>query len=237
MLRKTLLLVAVIGIATALVAADTDTVSRAFELEHASVLEVSAAVQPLLSESGSLTVQPKLSRIVVQDRSDVMKRVTTLIEELDHVPGLYSVQIELLEGTEPKPYGTQDEIEANAQLRKMFKVAAFRRLGKSTIEGQLGSRAQVDLGTDFRVAFLPKSPESSDRTPWGTPHQGNQINLRPLVLERLESSSDGEMTAHELLRTNVLLSKKQTVYIGAGNSEDSDHVLVLIVRAMETGSR
>jgi type II secretory pathway component GspD/PulD (secretin) len=117
MLRKTLLLVAVIGIATALVAADTDTVSRAFELEHASVLEVSAAVQPLLSEFGSLTVQPKLSRIVVQDRSDVMKRVTTLIEELDRVPGLYSVQIELLEGTEPKPYGTQDEIEANAQLR------------------------------------------------------------------------------------------------------------------------
>lgn len=237
MLRKTLLLVAVIGIATALVAADTDTVSRAFELEHASVLEVSAAVQPLLSEFGSLTVQPKLSRIVVQDRSDVMKRVTTLIEELDHVPGLYSIQIELLEGTEPKPYGTQDEVEANARLRKMFKVAAFRRLGKSTIEGQLGSRAQVDLGTDFRVAFLPQPPETPNRTPWGAPHQGNQINLRPLVLERLESSSDGEMTAHELLRTNVLLSKKQTVYIGAGNSEDSDHVLVLIVRAMETGSR
>jgi hypothetical protein len=41
----------------------------------------------------------------------------------------------------------------------------------------------------------------------------------------------------ELLRTNVLLSPKQTVYIGAGNSEDSEDVLVLIVRAQNFGSR
>ena len=237
MLRRPLVFVAVIGIAAALAAADADTISRAFELEHASVLEVSAAVQPLLSESGSLTVQPKLSRIVVQDRPDVINKVTTLIEELDHIPGLYSVQVELLEGTEPKPYGTQDEIEASARLRKMFNVAAFRRLGKSTVEGQLGNRAQVDLGTDFRVAFLPEPPESSDRKPWGTPLQDNRINLRPLVLERMESSSDGELIAHELLRTNVYLSQNQTVFIGAGNSEDTDHVLVLIVHAIETGSR
>lgn len=229
--------VAVIGIASALVAADADIISRAFELEHASVLDVSAAVQPLLSETGSLTIQPKLARIVVQDRSDVINRVTTLIEELDNVPGLYSVQVELLEGTEPKPFGTRDEVEANARLRKMFNVAAFRRLGRSTIEGQLGDRAQVNLGTNFRVSFLPQPPESPDRVPWGTPHQGNKINLRPLLLERLESSSDGELTAQELLRTNVLLAQEQTVYIGAGNSEDTDHVLVLIVHAIETGSR
>lgn len=235
--RRLVVFVAVIGIATALVAADADTVSRAFELEHASVLEVSAAVQPLLSESGSLTVQPKLSRVVVQDRSDVIDRVTTLIEKLDHSPGLYSIRVELLEGTEPKPYGTQDEIEANERLRKMFDVAAFRRLGISTVEGQLGNRAQVDLGTGFRVAFLPQLSETSGRKPWGTPHQNDRINLRPLVLERLESSSEGELTPHELLRTNIYLAQNQTVYIGAGSSEDTDHVLVLIVHAIETGSR
>ena len=237
MLRRPLLFVAAIGIATVLVAADADTVSRAFELKHASVLEVSAAVQPLLSQSGSITVQPKLSRIVVQDRSDIVRRVATLIEELDHLPGLYSIEVELLEGTEPKPYGTQDEVEANVRLRKMFNVAAFRRLGKSTVEGQLGNRAQVDLGTDFRVAFFPNSPKSSDAVPWGTPDQDDRINLRPLVLERLEFSSDGQLTPRELLRTSVVLAQKQTVYIGAGNSEDTDHVLVLIVHAIETGSR
>jgi hypothetical protein len=226
-----------IGIATIVAAASTDMVSRAYKLEHASVSEASAAIQPMLSETGSLTLQPKLSRIVVQDQPEIIDRVTELIENLDHIPGLYSVQVELLEGTDPKPFGTRDEIKAEERLRKMFKVEAFRRLGNSMIEGQLGNRAQADLGTDFRVSFFPQPPEPSGNTPWGFVEPNERISLRPLVLERMETSADGELTTREILRTNVLLSQKQTVYIGAGNSEDSGHVLVLIVQAMEIGSR
>jgi hypothetical protein len=237
MFRKSLVLVAIIGIATVLAAASTNTVSRVFKLEHVSVLEVSAAVQPLLSDVGSMTLQPKLSKIVVQDQPEVIDRVTKLIKTLDHLPGLYSVEIELLEGTEPKPFGTRDEIKAEDRLRKMFNVAAFHRLGSSMVEGQLGDRAQADLGTDFRVSFLPQLPEPPESTPWGAPTPGNRIYLRPLVLERMVTSSDGELTTHELLRTNAVLSQKQTVYIGAGNSEDSGHVLVLVVHVTETGSR
>ncbi len=237
MLRKSLMLVAMIGIATVVAAANTNTVSRVFKLEHVSVLEVSAAVQPLLSEVGSLTLQPKLSRIVVQDQPEVINRITTLIEELDHLPGLYRIQVELLEGTEPKPFGTRDEIKAEERLRKMFNVAAFRRLGDSTVEGQLGDGAHADLGADFRVSFLPQALETPESAPWGAPTPSDRIYLRPLVLERMETSSDGQQTARELLRTNVVLAQKQTVYIGAGKSEDSGHVLVLIVHATETGSR
>lgn len=237
MLRRSVLFVAVIGIATALIAANVETVSRVFNLEHASVSDVSTAVQPMLSEAGSLTLQPKLSRIVVQDQPEIIDQVTALIRELDHLPSLYSVEIELLEGTEPKPYGTRDEIEAEERLREMFNVEAFRRLGKSVVEGELGNRVQAGLGDDYQVSFLAQAPEVSKSPPWGTPYVGSRLSLRPLVLERLEVSTDGELTAHELLRTNVLISQTQTVYIGAGNSEDSANVLVLIVHAMETGSR
>jgi hypothetical protein len=237
MLRRSVLFVAVIGIATALVAANVETISRVFTLEHASVSDVSNAVQPLLSEAGSLTLQPKLSRIVVQDQPAILDRVTALIEELDHVPDHYSIEIELLEGTEPRPYGTRDEIEAEGRLREMFNVEAFHRLGRSVVEGELGNQAQAGLGDEFRVSFLAQASEVSKGPPWGTPDVGSRLSLRPLVLERLEVSTEGELTAHELLRTNVLISQKQTVYIGAGNSEDSANVLVLIVHAMETGSR
>jgi hypothetical protein len=237
MLRKSLPFVAVIGIATVLAAASTNTVSRVFKLEHVSVLEVSAAVQPLLSEFGSLTLQPKLSRIVVQDQPEVIDRVTTLIETLDHLPGLFSVQIELLEGTEPKPYGTRDEIKAEDRLRKMFKVEAFQRIGSSTIKGVLGSPARAELGTSFQVSLLAQLPDRSESTPWGVADPGNRLQLRQLVLERKAIGADGTLKTDELLRTNVLLSPKQTVYIGAGNSEDSGHVLVLVVHATETGSR
>lgn len=236
MLRKTLGLVVVIGIAAAVTAGNIETVSRVFRLEHASVSDASAAIQPMLSDAGTLTLQPKLSRIVVQDQPEIIDRVSELIEKIDHVPGAYSIQIDLLKGGKATPYGTVDEVVVEERLRKMFKVEAFHRIGSSTIEGVLGSPTQAKLGTSFQVSLLAQLPEYPESTPWGAPDPGNRLQLRQLVLERTAVAADGALTTAELLRTNVLLSPKQTVYIGAGNSEDSENVLVLIVHAEEFGS-
>ena len=237
MLRKPLVFVIVIGIAAVITAANVETVSRVFTLEHASVSEASAAIQPMLSEAGSLTLQPRLSRIVVQDQPEIVDRVTVVIEELDHVPGTYSIQIDLLKGGKATPYGTVDEVPVEERLRKMFKVEAFHRLGSSTIKGVLGSPTRAELGTSFQVSLLAQLPEYPESAPWGAPDPGNRLQLRQLVLERKEVASDGTLTTDQLLRTNVLLSPKQTVYIGAGNSEESEDVLVLIIHAQEFGSR
>jgi hypothetical protein len=228
---------AVIGIATVVAAANSETISRVFRLQHVSVSEASTAIQPMLSEAGSLTLQPKLSRIVVQDEPGIIDRVTALIEELDHIPGIYSIQIDLLKGGAEKPYGSVDEVAVEDRLRKMFKVEAFHRIGNSTIDGVFGSPARAELGTSFQVSLLAHLPEYSESSPWGAPNPGKRLQLRPLVLERKTVAADGTLMTEELLRTNVLLSPKQTVYIGAGNSEDSEDVLVLIVRAQNFGSR
>jgi len=237
MLRKIFVLVVIIGIAAAVTAANLETVSRVFKLEYASVSDASAAIQPMLSENGSLTLQPKLSRIVVQDQPEIIDRVSELIQKLDHVPGTYSIQVDLLKGGKATPYGTADEADVEERLRKMFKVEAFRRIGSSTIEGELGSPARAKLGTSFQVSLLAQRPEYSKSSPWGVRDPGNRLQLRQLVLERTAVSADGTLTTAELLRTNVLLSPKQTVYIGAGNSEESEDVLVLIVYAEQFVSR
>ena len=103
--------------------------------------------------------------------------------------------------------------------------------------GVFGSPARAELGSSFRVSFLPEVPRSSESAPWGMRDQSNRLHLRQLVLERKAVADDGTVTTDELLRTNVLLAPKQTVYIGAGNSEDSEEVLVLIVHAEDFGSR
>ena len=237
MLRKTLVSVVVIGIAAAVTAANLETVSRVFRLEHASVSDASEAIQPMLSESGSLTLQPKLSKIVVQDQPEIIDRVTELMKTIDRVPGVYRIRFDLLKGGRTTPYGTVDEVDVEDRLRRMFKVEAFRRIGSSTIEGVLGSPTRAELGTSFQVSLLAQRPEYSESSPWGIPDPGNRLQLRQLVLERKAVAADGTLTTDELLRTNVLLSPKQTVYIGAGSSEDPEDVLVLIVHAEEFGSR
>jgi hypothetical protein len=117
----------------------------------------------------------------------------------------------------------------------MFDVEAFQRLGQSRVEGEVGSPTHAELGASFRVSFLARLPEYSESTPWGAPDPGERLHLRQLMLERKKVSSDGTLVTQELLRTNVLLSPKQTVYIGAGNSEKTNEVLVLIVRAEDFG--
>jgi hypothetical protein len=222
---------------TAAAAAAVDTVSRVFTLRYVSVAEVSAAVQPMLSESGTLTLQPSQRRMTVQDLPDIIDRVAKLIRELDHVPNRYRIEVELLEGGPVQPYGTADEVEADERLRKMFKFPAYRRVGSAVLEGELGSEAQADLGRGFQISFLTQLPAYSADSPWGSPDPGNRIHLRGLLLQRLHVKPGGEQESEQVLRTTVLLSPNQKVYIGAGGSENAAVGWVLIIQAQGVGSK
>ncbi len=224
------LVLSVVLVATIAAAANVETVSRVFTLEHVSVSEASAAVQPLLSEHGSLILQPSRSRMTVQDLPQVVERAAILIADLDSLPESYSVQVELFEGG-TEPYSMASQAQIDQRLRKMFKFASFRRLGSAVLEGELGSPAQADLGGGFQISFFAHAIEYSKDTPWGSPDPGDQIHLRPLILKRMRVKPDGTQEVDIVLRTNVLIAPKQKVYIGAGTSEDADNGLVLIVHS------
>jgi hypothetical protein len=235
MTRQTLVFVFVLVVCVVTAAATVETVSRVFTLRYSSVAEATDAVQPLLSEEGSLTLQPSRSRITVQDFPEVIDRVARVIEQLDRAPDRYRVHIELLQGGAEQPFGSANEVEATERLRKMFKFPAYRILGGTVLEGDLGGDAQASLGRDFQISFVAQHPPHSADTPWGAPDPGDRIQLRGLTLEKLKPGANGEQQSRQYLRTNVLLSPNQKVYIGAGSSEDSKTGLILIVQAQDPG--
>jgi hypothetical protein len=220
----------------ATIAVAVDTVSRVFTLQHVSVAEATAAVEPMLSPEGSLTLQPSRSRITVQDNPEVIEQVARVVETLDRLPDHFRVHVELLEGGAESPFGSAAEVEANERLKKMFKFAAYRRLGGTVVEGELGNEAQAALGSGYKVSFIARLQTVSPDTPWGMPDPGARIHLRGLTLQHMRPSSNGEQVSQEFLRTNILLSPNQKVYIGAGSSEDSKTGLVLIIHAEDAGS-
>lgn len=234
MRRASLSVLLVLALAAAAAAADT--VSRVFTLRHVSVSEASAAVQPLLSEGGALTLHPKQSRMTVQDLPEVVERVAKRIAEIDRVPSHYRIEVELLEGGPAQPYGTVNEVEADERLRTMFRFPSYRRLGSAVLEGELGSSAVAELGGGFKVEFLAQLPAHSADSPWGAPDPGDRIHLRGLSLHRLSVAPGGEQRSEQVLRTTVLLSPNQKVYIGAGGSEKAASGWVLIIQAREAGS-
>jgi hypothetical protein len=236
MARKTLLVVACCCLAAGLLAA-VETVTKVFTLQHLSVSDASSAVQPLLSEEGSLTIQPRHSRLMVQDLPTVVDRVAELIDEIDRAPGMFRVRVELVRGTS-EPYSSgEPTVQIDPRLERMFKFASFRRLAGTTLEGEVGSTAEATLGDDYQVSFQSHAIEYSSDTPWGAPEPGDRINLRRLILKQVGVDANGVRTTAVLLQTNMMLSSNQKVYIGAGSSEESDDGLVLIVHCLQSGVR
>jgi hypothetical protein len=245
MARRSLSFLLMVFAAVVTTAADVETVARVFRLDYLSISEASAAVQPMLSESGSLTLHPSRSRITVQDLPEVVDRVAELIADLDRLPGRFRIKIDLLEGRPETdnagefvvPYSSADQIQTDQRLKSMFKFPVIRRLGSAILEGELGSSATAEIGRGFEISFIAQTPEFSEDTPWGIPHPGDKIQLRRLILTRVSVGPDGTQESLVLLRTNMLLSPKQKIYVGAGKAEDAETGLVLIVHAQEFGSR
>jgi hypothetical protein len=228
-------LVLTLVLVPAALAAPGPTAVRAFQVEHIDLADVAAAIQPLLSEDGSLTVQPHRSRITVQDRPEVVAEVARVIAEIDKKPMDYSVEVDLLEGR-GEDLAPQQRIEVDSRLKRMFPFAAYRRIGTARLEGVTGQTATADLGEGYRVTFLPSSLGIGEKTPWGIPRPGTRVHLQWLTLERVRESVTGEQRMAEVARASVFLSVKQEVLIGAGASEESSSGLVLKLQAISIGA-
>ena len=214
--------------------ASEPTTVRVFQVRYRPVTEVAAAVQALLTEDGSLTVQPRQSRITVQDRPEVVEAAAEMIAKMDRSPDRYLIDVVLLQGVaEELPPAQRAPVDT--RLKRMFPFVAYRRIGVTSFDGVMGEPAAADLGEGHRVSFLANLLVFDDNAPWGIPDTGNRVHLQWLTLHRLTTDRTGKQQSVEILRTSVFLSEKQEVFIGAGASEDSDRGLVLILQAQEIG--
>jgi hypothetical protein len=234
MVRRIILAVLVFAVAGLVAAAPGPTTVRTFQIRHCSVTEAVAAVEPLLTENGSLTVQPGKSRITVQDRADVVARAAEVIAALDRSPDRYRIEIILLEGVKGQlPAGQRTAVDE--RLLRMFPFETYRRIGSTTFDGVLGEAADAELGEGIKVAFLAQSLGIGDDAPWGIPRPGTRVHLQWLTLSKQTAAADGSLRSVELLRTSVFLSENQEITIGAGAAESSKRGLVMILQAHSIG--
>lgn len=206
--------------------AENDTmVVTVFRLQHARASDVLASVQPLLSEEGSITVQPGKNRLTVRDRADIVEEVGKAIERLDLAPQRFVLQVELLLGSNFEA-SVPANTEISARLKRMFPFKSYRTLGSTEFRGKTGDDVTLELDEGYRVVVSARD-HRVEETPFGIAARGLRLYLRPLVVEKQVGSK-----FRELLRTRVALSENQEVFIGAGASESGDQGLILIVTAL-----
>jgi len=218
-------------IAVSAPADEAKTTTRVFHIRHSTVAEASSAIQPLLSENGSLTVQPSKNRITVQDAPEIVDRVAEVLAKLDTAPGKYSVRVSLLKATNAAtPPG--DRVAVDRKIQQMFPSASFVSIGSTLIEGELKTPVSADIGSDHRIEFVAVPQGAPKNLPFGMPKMGARYTLRDFSLTQVRENENGEQTTVEIIHSDVSISPGQQTSIGAGASNESTSGLVLIIEAI-----
>jgi hypothetical protein len=235
---QTRLLPVVVGLVAILLATSpvlaseqVGTVVRVFNLQHISVMEASNAVDPILSVHGSLTLQPRRSRLTVQDRPEIVEKVAHALAKIDRSPGQFWIQVELLEGRDASlPKGQRADVDV--RLQRMFPFDAYQRIGSTRFEGIIGETLEADLGSGYQLSFVVELFDAAEESMYHIPDTDSRLVLQSLVLERVISNSKGAPAMLELVRTRVVLSESQEAFIGAAGSEESESGVVLILKSL-----
>jgi len=96
--------VAVLAVAALLAsgaaAADEPVSARAFAVKFKSLADAAEIVSPVLSPDGTMTLQPRLKTLTIQDRPAVLDRVGKLLDSFDTPPRTVDITLSLFLGTD-----------------------------------------------------------------------------------------------------------------------------------------
>ncbi len=148
--------------AAAMVSAEVMTSVRSFRLQHRSVAEASQLVQPMLSEDGRLTVEPRRSVLTVQDVPEVVEAVSRMLHEFDREVSQARIVIRLFQasadeqgGSDSMP-GSDTDIPAELMenLSRVFEASSYRQLGAAEVNAEFGEVVHAALGKRYLIQFL-----------------------------------------------------------------------------------
>jgi hypothetical protein len=232
--RLALGIVLVAGLAGAATAADpapaSDPVSaRAYEVKFKSLADAAELVSPLLSREGTLTLQPRLKAITVQDRVSVLVRVAALLQSFDLAPRNVEISLSLFLGTDKRAQEAGRTVPPSAMTRDVRGIAetlgdftkwnAYEPLGGRAVTGVEGGRVTVNLSDEYRVAY------DIDTV-------GDQsVKLSNFVLQRVVRGADGKTEVQDVYSAAVVLPVGRMLMLGAAQNPESKRALFLTLQA------
>ena len=199
---------------------------RAFEVRHRTLHEARTLIIPALSEEGTVTLRPQISRLVVRDHLSVLDEVGALLKTFDLPPRNVEVTLSLFLGSEKREAGRQLRPESFRQdvrgvtqtLGDFTKWTSYEPLGSQAVTGAEGSRVSVDLSEDYRVVFQAESVQDT-------------VRLKDLSLQRLVRTADGTVRAQDVHTSTIDLPVGRLLVVGAAQKPDSPQALFLTLQA------
>ncbi len=197
---------------------------RVFQLKYKRVEEATLLVRPLLSDTGSILLQPKLNTVTVTDRESSLNRVARALAQFDLPPRGFSIAVKMVRAQADAPAGdlSREIGGIGNKLRKVFRFNDYSLVDSAVLRGVEGDRLSYLLGGEYRLAF--------HIDPVGV---GSTLRFSQFSLSREKTDEKGRKITSPLFRTTVNVLLNQTVVIGASKEEASKKALILILLAQE----
>jgi hypothetical protein len=204
--------------------------AKAFEVQYRPLTDAADLVSPLLSDEGTLTLQPRLKTMVVEDRVAVLDRVEYMLDSFDIPPRNVEVTLSLFLGTDRRPEESRQRDPGGSfskevrgvieTLGDFTKWTAYEPLGSRSVTGVEGGEVTANLTDDYRVVF---SVESF--------HEGQgKVKFKRVSLQRLDYSEEGSPKVEDLYTAGMLLPVGRLHVVGAAREPKSNRALFLFVQ-------
>ena len=207
--------------ATAAAQTEPPLLVHAYTLRHQPAAEALDLVHPLLSQRGSVQLQPGGNTLVVRDEAAVVDRVVELLREFDHAAQKLALRIQVVragDGGTGEPLGR----ELAERLGELLRYDSYRVVAAAELEAREGDLASYELGEEYRIGFQ-----------LGTLMSGDRLKLHDFEVSR----QGGEEESRRLLRTQVNLRLGRPMILGLAKNESSRRALLLVLTCTLAGDR
>jgi hypothetical protein len=222
--RSSLLIIAV-ALLTSGLFADAETVSslaaRTFKLRYKDADKAAAALRPLMSASGSISIQPSGNTLVVTDRPENLKEIAAVVAKYDVPAQAFRLKVRLVSAArvELAAAKVSDDLKDIAPKLAVLRYNSLEDLGELSAEGREGDPFLIDLPSGYRaeLKFGEYDPVS------------DSIKVTDFKLSRFQGAQKEQL--NQLLKTSINLKVGQTVILGAAKLPESQRALMIVVSA------
>lgn len=225
-----LCLLAVAGAAAQAPEADPLT-ARAFEIHYRPLGDAADVISPLLSQAGTVTLRPRLSTLVVEDRRTVLNRVHELLAGWDTPPRHAEITLSLFLGVDRRdedPAAPRTEQGLSREVRGVLeklsdftKWTSYERLGSRSVTGTEGDTVVANLSDQYRVVFVVESVHDSH----------GAVKFEKLQLQRVSVDEEGTESVEDLYTAGMVLPAGKFKLVGAASDPNSRRALFLALQA------
>lgn len=200
--------------------ADEHLQAYAYTLRNKPAAEALVLIRPLLSQRGTVELQPGGNTLVVRDSLAALGRIVPTLRAYDRPAERLRLQVMIVRAlSEPVdgPPGRSLPSWLEDRLQALLRWDYYQILAEAGLDTREGEDLVHEVGGLYGLSFRV-----------GTLHQDDRIKLHDFRIWRASPVSPAG-SEHPLLEATLNLWLEKPKVLGLANSESSDHALMVVL--------